>query len=552
MGNEAPSKSVDDIAVKGVAAKVQELFSAQGTFLAFPLAPVAYLAEDLRFLAPGGLSAVRAQTLGEFSELVNRLPIVSQVWADDGSGRHLWDVYEDLLGAELATSERTTAEEQAYQRAYGYLHTVMPEPPDPPSQVLLEYQSGRSAYLAAEAAWKNGKEGIRANELGAAKDQAWQDWKIVGHKDDVEEANLTLSTLSDKDPSVAWSRYRTQFDPQMPASFQTSLNGMRYVTTGFAPSGVLDVPWARMSMDRNELDSAAGGASPELAKSLADSSTTGKVKAVSFEFMAVDVTRPWFDSSMLASRAWRFRSGIQPLSDGGSPPLGRCPAFVTKLILARNISVTRTKPAEGGGGSAPTMAFIEPFQAQLLEASPILVSPPAVEPPPVVEDPPIVEVEPPPVTEIIPPVDGASELAVDETTLVGESAAQTNFGIARLSHASEMRRAVPLRSRFRGISDVTLGANRLKTAFGAEERAISVEQQAEVQPKIERRIENIQMFDFPVAQLAVPETLFVAPPASPEDEVVTTPADVIFVMAFGCRLIGTAPNPDLGLPWPTA
>ena len=36
-----------------------------------------------------------------------------------------------------------------------------------------------------------------------------------------------------------------------------------------------------------------------------------------------------------------------------------------------------------------------------------------------------------------------------------------------------------------------------------------------------------------------------------EHEVVSTPADVVLVIAFGCRLLGAAPKADPGLPGPS-
>lgn len=518
MPEDTPARSVDDVAVKGIAAKVQEVFAADGQFLSFPLAPVAYRTEDLDFLSPDGLTANQLATLAELSELVNRLPRVSQVWATDAADRHLWDVYADVLGAELATSERTTAEEQAYQRAYGYLHTFAPEPPDPPSQVVLDYQAAQAAYLAAESAWRNGKDGPQAAELAGAKDQAWQAWRDTGHKDEVEEARLTAATLADKDPSVTWSRYRAQFDPGMPASFQTSPTGNRFVPSGFAPSAALEVPWPRMVMDRPELDAAAGSAAPELAAALHDSPTVGSVTSVAFDFMAVDVTRPWFESAMLTSRAWRFRPGGEALSDGAEPPQGRCPAYVTKLVLARNIAVTRTRSVAGDPPGRGALAFIEPALTQL-----------------VIESPPVVVEQPPPEHP-----DWTIRAKVLRHAVSADEHMQL-FTRARAEDAPALRiaRFAPLMA-----SEAVTGPGP-EPELSVSQRRVPMKGQLAV-----RAMDRIQRFDFPVQQVLQPVETPPAPAPSPEDEVTVTAPDVVFVMAFACKVLGATPAPDPGLPWP--
>jgi hypothetical protein len=70
-----------------------------------------------------------------------------------------------------------------------------------------------------------------------------------------------------------------------------------------------------------------------------------------------------------------------------------------------------------------------------------------------------------------------------------------------------------------------------------------------LEPRAAIAIDRVQRFDFPTQWVPVADPPAAAPPA-PEDEVVTTPAEAIFVMALQCRLLGTAPNPDPTLPWP--
>ncbi len=518
MTDPTPARGVDAAAVAGIAARLQGMLSTTATFLAFPMAPIAYDVDDLRFMSGAGLDTRQAQTLAEFSELVNRVPAVRQVWSDDGTGRHLWDVYDDVLGAELAESARNTAEEQDYQRAYAYLHTVLPEPPDPPSPVMLEYQAAQLSYLAADGLWRSGKDGPDAEVLSEGKAAAWNAWLVGGHKDDVEEAMRVQSTLRDKDPSVAWSRYRTQFDPGLPSSFQTAPDGQHFVPTGFVPSGACDLPWPRLTMSRAELDAAASQAAPELSAALAEGASAGEITSVSFEYLPVDVTRPWFDPSMLTSRAWRFREGSPALSDGSEPPVGSCPAYVSRVVLARRISLTRAKKAgtDTAGGS-PGLAFLEPGLLNLALRTT------SVEPPG--------EPEPAQMIDAMP----VEAVAISPLLLREESAAPV---FARARPHSDL----PTVEFASALTEPAVEALTPREQFVSAPAATWLSQQSVTE------MSTMQRYDFALSDV----TEQTPPPApAPEETVETTPDGAVLIVALVCHKVGRAPDPDPTLPWPS-
>lgn len=72
------------------------------------------------------------------------------------------------------------------------------------------------------------------------------------------------------------------------------------------------------------------------------SCSSGSVR-VSFEVMQIPLVRPWFDASVLSSRAWRWAGGdATPVSDGENPPHGRMPAYASSVLVARNLSIVAT------------------------------------------------------------------------------------------------------------------------------------------------------------------------------------------------------------------
>lgn len=484
------TNQIDAIAIKGIAAKVQQVLALPGTILSFPLQPIAYAKDDLHFLAAGGLSATQAQTLAEFSELVNRVPVAGQVWRDDGTGRHLWDVYGQMLGAELASSQRNTQEEARYQQALGYLRTAGPDGLDHPSPALTSYRAYQSAYITALSASRVGQDGPDADALKAASDRALADWKLEGHKDEVEEELLTMLTLGDKDPSVVWSNYRTQFDPSQPTEYQTAPNGLRYATTGFAPTGVMDVPWVQIKLSRDDLVAASANASTELVNALGGSDVES-IHEVSFEFIAVDVMRPWFDAAMFGSRGWRL-SGAGPLSDGASPPTGSCPAFVTRVVFARNISVSRAKT--DAGEATPSIAFAEPVTVKFAKNR--------------IVPPPIFVAEPPPLISLV-------NLRIQPSRIA--------------ARPEGLMRRLP---------------DRGNVVLGDEQPVLRAR-------TLKADIDVVQRFDFPIRKLpVVVNTPPIVVKPSPGDDVVTTPPEFVFIMALQCQLLGATPNPDPNLPWP--
>lgn len=59
------------------------------------------------------------------------------------------------------------------------------------------------------------------------------------------------------------------------------------------------------------------------------------LESVSIEVFPLTILRPWLHPKVFESRAWRWED--EPLSDRGNPPKGMLPAYITGLILARNL-----------------------------------------------------------------------------------------------------------------------------------------------------------------------------------------------------------------------
>lgn len=526
--------AIDAVAVVGIAARMQELLSQPGSFLSYPLSAVAYPADDLRFLGIGGLSPEQAQVLAEFSELVNRLPSVSAVWSTAPVG-HLWDIYREMLGAELARSSLSPDEQAQYQQAWSYLHIDEPGDLDPPSPIWQAYRAAQQAYFMAEAAYRQSSGTADEDAAKAARDQAWQSWLVDAHKDDVERALLTISTLGDKDPSVVWNRYRSQFDPNMPAAYQTGLDGSVYVPSFYAPSSVLDVPWLQLTLTKDDLTAACRQAPPALQSLLGGQDGASAVQAIGFEYMQVNVVRPWFSPAMFSSRAWKLSASDSALSDGADPPSGACPAYVSGIVLARNISLTRLKPATSSPGPAPGLGYLQPTSPERLQAIrrravDLSNQPPTSEPDPTHLDPDRFRLKRP-----------VNVLLTSESQPHPEQLINPHLATANLNASPQLNAESPVSRQLLShrFDEVTLNQNsQLKLATLRIGTKL-------VSNDALRRFDFRPILHFPSGGSEPPAQT----PPSDTTEVVTTSPEVIYLMAFVCAEVPKSPNPDPSLSW---
>ncbi|MEU6982613.1 hypothetical protein ABZ946_04210 [Streptomyces sp. NPDC046324] len=348
----------------GIASKLQAMLTDPEHIVSTPVTPHAYQAKHLNFTPPR--DAVQENTLAEFSELVNRIP-TSPIW-QPSTTVHLWDIYGEMLGADLARSSLATDEERDYGKALDYLYDTGPDGNVAASQALRDYQTASHAWLQASIDYKQAQQtasmstdpAIRTRwqevdepRLRQVRDDALTAWMGPGRKNEVEEELRTVTELGAKMPSAVWRRHRETFNPKLPDQFSTAPNGSRFVPTFYAPGEVLDVAWPRVELSREMLVTLSSQASPALTAALGGT-IDDDIHSVVFDYCPVSIARPWFDPVMdlFGSRAWRFPSGVQPLSDGADPPRGRCPTFVESVALVRNIETVRLSGNELSSGEA--------------------------------------------------------------------------------------------------------------------------------------------------------------------------------------------------------
>ena len=346
--------------------KCRKVFEQENTFLSFPRMPYNYKKEHLNFVATGGATREQVHTAAEFARTVNSIP--RGVVFEGDSEESLWQIYGDVLArAHVAAGTLTPEQQAARDDAMALLYVTTDDGLRQESPQLRAYKQYRDAWFKAQEAFRHAQ--LSAEESNdAAKLKQWRefdepahrariaevelDWYGLGFRNEVEAAQRSEESIARSAPLAQWIEWKKDYNPDIDVA-NDPVSKQSFAVTGFAPSDVLDQDnWSRFQLDRTEMMALAEEAPAELKVLFLSQATTSQVESVSFEFHSTVAVRPWYRSDVFRTRFWRLQDGEAPLSDGATPPSGRCPAYVQALVFARNITVTTrsaaTAPPRGG------------------------------------------------------------------------------------------------------------------------------------------------------------------------------------------------------------
>jgi hypothetical protein len=382
---------VDPSAQLALMAKAKLVFESEGTFLSFPaLSPLSYPPDRLKFGMAGELTAQELSDLSEFARITNQIP--RSVLAPVEEGEYLWEVYREVLDTkQLAAGAAMSTEEKArYDRAMTLLYTSSAEGLRRPSEAFTVYSQYRDAHIKAQEDYKNRQftaewstdpavqaqwRDVDEPRLRQEVQRLEQEWLTQGFKAQVEEAQQIVQAYDARSPSRTWEEWQTSFIDDLDKPTDTNL--MEYAVTGFSPSDLFDKgSWLRFTLTNAEMTHLIRQAPAELQAIFGADMADPTIDSVSFEYRSVAVTRPWFRPALFKARFWRLGAAGGELADGGSPPQGRCPAYITALVFARNVTIQRRQQT---GVSAEklekpgTLLLLEPT-VKLHQASPTKAS----------------------------------------------------------------------------------------------------------------------------------------------------------------------------------
>lgn len=236
--------------------------------------------------------------------------------------------------------------------------------------VALQYNSHRIDALTADNVKAVHFWAINANILRNKVKAAMGDWVSNGNKNDYEQINAFIDQVMQRDMALLKQQYRDDLEKArltgMPSGsdfYYTSLvpgNFMKasgWTGFGFSSSDFNTSSNSSYSFSRSS-SSGGGGFLGIFGGGGRTSNASGQSQShvqfdsehfgMSFKITQVPIVRPWFKTSFLVSKLWRFDQNNpeakgEMVSDGGKPAKGLIPAYPTSLICIKDLSLCFAK-----------------------------------------------------------------------------------------------------------------------------------------------------------------------------------------------------------------
>jgi hypothetical protein len=375
---------MDSVAQLALLTKAKLVFETDGTFLSFPaLTPLSYSPDELSFSASA--TSASATAYSDFCRFANALPtgVVFQPALDT----LLWDLYKSIFtNAQLAQSGLTAQQTADLQAADAYLYAQASDGTGSPSPQLVAYNQYQQAYLQAQQDYKSQQLTALAStdpnvqsqwqnttepQLRAAVQTAETNWEQQGFKAQVEQALTVEQNSAALSPTLLWQTWSGLLNSDLDVLTDPASNAT-FAPTALAPSDILaQTSWPTFTLSSPEIAQLVSQAPAELSNVLNTAAGASKIQSLSFEFCSVALVRPWFSPAVFNAHFWRFSDPSMQLSDGGNPPQGQWPAYVTGLVLARNI----VEQDVAAAATPPQPQAVHAFPPIALRASFVLPQP---------------------------------------------------------------------------------------------------------------------------------------------------------------------------------
>ena len=359
---------MDQLVQLALMTRCRKVFEEPKTFLSFPMTPSSFPQDRLKFAVDGSSTPALLRAAREFAQLANSVPRGTLFQPD--AEEFLWEVYGDVLGrARVASGALTPEQQQQRASAMALLYVPTPDGLRQESPQVKAFKQYREIWFKANQDLRDKESSATSSNdaatlkqwhevdepaLRAAIAQAETDWLGLGFKAEVEAAQRTLDMFARNAPLVQWADWKKSYNPDI--DVLTDPENMRFAITGFTPNNIFEQgDWNKMSLDRGQIAALAEEAPAELKRMFQPLPTASPIESVSFEYRSVGVVRPWFDSAVFRARFWRMDND-PPLSDGATPPQGRCPNYITAIVFARNVMVT-SRAAPGASKEKPRLIF---------------------------------------------------------------------------------------------------------------------------------------------------------------------------------------------------
>jgi hypothetical protein len=346
-----------DLAIRlALMAKATKVFGTDRTFLSFPLTPLSFTKQRLEFL-----SDFNVTNLKEFSLLVDQIPD-GEAWLPSNR-KGLSEIYDEILiEGDFARSSRTPQEEVAYQEAFNYLH-ITKDGTRADTDIYTKYKQHKDAFIRSQESYLVAKSTGEVSTDPAEKQQ-WQIdepklrqrmneceqlWILEGRKHEVEAAVAKESQLGARSPQTIQAEWQGRFNKEIDRITDPTDQISVYPSV-FAPSNALDDGcWQSSKLTADAVKALLDQAPGEMRSRLGVDNIDPTLDYLTFEYSTAKIQRHWWQSNVLESSFWRFSDPSKVLSDGMTPAVGDCTAYVTAVVFVRNVTIVKkaivpTKP----------------------------------------------------------------------------------------------------------------------------------------------------------------------------------------------------------------
>lgn len=191
---------------------------------------------------------------------------------------------------------------------------------------------------------------------------AEKNWEVAGYKSQVDKMASELASIESHNFSIMRSEFL-----DLLKEYELKNEIASYLYTTFTPSDFASSNgWTKFTFDHDDMTTYATSnvkthsctvktssgsffhkhstSNTNVSNSASNQSKFNSTHfKLSFEFCQVRIVRPWFKTSFLTSKYWRFDPAIseagQCLCDGGNPPSGMMPAYPTSMLIIRNLTM---------------------------------------------------------------------------------------------------------------------------------------------------------------------------------------------------------------------
>jgi hypothetical protein len=337
-------------------------------FLSFPKG-MAFTYDSLKFMFPpgeSGLSAVAQQNYKcEFARMMNVSLQDSPHFLPDASV-FLWESYESILrNSSFPQSTLTDQEEKQLLEATQFLSVTQLGEAGPlavPSPAYKAYIQYKTAFDQADKAYLDEKLSVEAatGEEGDERKKQWREYREKQLLDFVNQASTEWNTFGQKIAVENYIAVKANLEQKKYANLRSdsyireleqsnvpdlNANGLPTKLTFYSPHDIANksIPWTSIHLTKDEINSFSEQAPPELKTLFEGGEGNDDIEEVSLEYNTVFVARPWFRPEYFASRYWTLPDNFpdRVVSDGLVPCKGKVPAYISSMIVGRNITITR-------------------------------------------------------------------------------------------------------------------------------------------------------------------------------------------------------------------